>query len=246
MHPLVSDAERLAACIDHTLLKAEATARDIEKLCAEAQKHHFFAVCVHGSWVPLACRLLEGSKVRVVSVAGFPLGAMPIEAKCFEAGRAVDQGAEEIDFVLNIGRLKDGEDGYILDEIRGIVKAAQGRPVKAILECCLLDRDEKIRACLLAEEGGAHFVKTSTGFSRGGATAADVQLMRQTLGPEFGIKAAGGIRDARTALALLEAGATRLGTSAGVAVLESLPQFHISIPGDDHEVLRRIPEDERS
>ncbi len=246
MNPFVSDAEHLAGCIEHTLLKAEATARDMERLCAEARERRFFAVCVHGSRVPLTRRLLEGSGVRVVSVAGFPLGAMPVEAKCFEAGRAVDQGAEEIDFVLNVGRLKDGENGYILDEIRGVVRAAQGRPVKAILECCLLDRDEKIRACLLAEEGGARFVKTSTGFSRGGATAADVQLMRQTLGPGFGIKAAGGIRDARTALALLEAGATRLGSSAGVAILESLPQFNIPIAGDDHEVLRRIPEDERS
>jgi len=246
MEPTVSDAARLAGCIDYTLLNPDATPRDIERLCAEARAKRFFAVCVNGSWIRLACGLLEGADVRVASVAGFPLGAMSAESKRFETGRAVDQGAQEIDFVLNIGRLKSGDNRYVLEEIRGVVKAAGGRPVKAILECCLLDRDEKIRACLLAAEGGAHFVKTSTGFSRGGAMAADVQLMRQTLGPNFGIKAAGGIHDARKALAMLEAGATRLGSSNGVAILESLPHFNVPISGEDHEVLRSVPEDERS
>lgn len=240
------DAARLAGYIDHTLLKADATARDIERLCAEAREKRFFAVCVNGSWVRLACRLLEGTDVKVASVAGFPLGAMSSEAKRFETGLAADQGAQEIDFVLNIGRLKNGEDRYVLEEIRDVVKAAEGLTVKAILECRLLGRDEKIRACLLAAEGGAHFVKTSTGFSTGGATAADVLLMRQTVGLNLGVKAAGGIRDARTALAMIEAGATRLGASASVTILESLPHFNVSITGEDHEVLRSIPEDERS
>jgi len=239
------NAARLPGYIDHTLLKPDATAREIEKLCAEARDHGFFAVCVNGAWVQAASRLLEGTSVKVVSVAGFPLGAVPAEAKCFETSLAVDKGAQEIDFVLNIGRLKEGDRRYLLDEIRAVVKAAGGRLVKAIIECCLLNRDEKILACLLAEEGGAHFVKTSTGFGKGGATSADVQLMRQTVGTKTGVKAAGGIRDARTALALIEAGATRLGTSAGVAILEGLNHFNNSIPGEKHEVLRSNPEDER-
>jgi deoxyribose-phosphate aldolase len=212
----------LAGYIEHTLLKAEATAADIERLCAEARRYGFLAVCVNGSWVRLARDLIAGSSVMVNSVAGFPLGAMSTEAKRFEAETAVLHGAHEIDVVLHIGRLKQGDDQYVIDELREIVRTAAGRPVKVILETCLLKNDEKIRACRLAVESGASFVKTSTGFSSGGATVEDVKLMRQTVGPDFGIKASGGIRDAKTAIALIEAGATRLGTSAGIRILNTL------------------------
>jgi len=216
------NASRLAGYIDHTLLKPDVTAEQIERLCAEARANRFFGVCVNGSWVRQARRLLEGTGVQVVSVAAFPFGAMSCVVKCFEMESAIRDGAEEIDFVLNIGRLKQGDDRYVVQEISDIVKAAGGRPVKAILETCLLNNEEKIRACRLAMEGGASFVKTSTGFGAGGATVADVKLMRETVGPNFGIKASGGIRDAKTALAMIEAGATRLGTSAGVEIINTL------------------------
>jgi deoxyribose-phosphate aldolase len=158
----------------------------------------------------------------VASVVGFPLGAMSADAKRFETEAAVDDGAQEIDFVLNLGRLKDGADKYVLRELCDVVEAADERIVKVILETCLLTLEEKIRACQLAVESGAHFVKTSTGFSAGGATVDDVKLMRETVGPKFGVKASGGIRDTQTALAMIEAGATRLGTSASVAIVEGL------------------------
>jgi len=212
----------LAGFIDHTLLRAETTAEDIERLCAEARQYGFIAVCVNGSWVRHARKLLAGSAVMVSSVAGFPLGAMAAESKCSETETAVLHGAHEIDVVLNIGRLKQGDDQYVLDELRGIVRAAAGQAVKVIIETCLLKDNEKIRACRLVVESGARFVKTSTGFSSGGATIEDVKLMRRTAGPNFGIKASGGIRDAQTAVAMIEAGATRLGTSSGVAIVKSV------------------------
>jgi deoxyribose-phosphate aldolase len=211
--------KQLASYIDHTLLRADAATEDIEKLCAEAREYSFCCVCVNGSWVRHARHLLEGSSVKVASVAGFPLGAMSTAAKCFEINAAIDDGAEEIDVVLNIGRLKQGDDGFVFRELCETVRAAAGRTVKVILETCLLTRDEKIRACRLVVESGAHFVKTSTGFSSGGATVDDVTLIRETVGPDFGIKASGGIRDASAALAMIEAGATRIGTSAGVAIV---------------------------
>jgi len=214
------EAAQISSYIDHTLLQPDATTRDIEKLCAEAREHRFFGVCVNGCWVKPACRMLQDSGVRVISVVGFPLGAMSAEAKCHETEIAIRDGAQEIDFVLNIGRLKQGGARYVADEIASVAKAAAGRTVKVILETCLLTREEKIRACRLAIAGGAHFVKTSTGFGTGGATPADVKLMRDTAGPDFGVKAAGGIRDLRTALAMIEAGATRLGTSASVAIIK--------------------------
>ena len=220
---LLSPAQ-LAAYIDHTLLKADATAQDIEKLCAEAREHHFYSVCVNGSRVVQARHLLEDSGVKVACVIGFPLGAMSGDAKRFETEAAIDDGAQEIDVVLNIGRLKDGDDQYVLRELRDVVEAADERPVKVILETCLLTREEKIRACQLVVESGAHFVKTSTGFSTGGATLDDVKLMRETVGPEFGVKASGGIRDTKTALAMIEAGATRLGVSAGIAIVKGLAE----------------------
>jgi len=210
----------LARYIDHTLLKADATAKDIEKLCAEACEHRFFSVCLNGSRIELARHLLEGTEVKVASVVGFPLGAMETDVKRFETEAAIDGGAHEIDMVLNIGRLKDGEDAFLLRELRDIVEAADERTVKVILETCLLTREQKIRACQLVVEAGAHFVKTSTGFSSGGATIEDVKLLRETVGPGFGVKASGGIRNAASAQAMIEAGATRLGTSNGVAIVQ--------------------------
>ena len=213
---------KLAAFLDHTLLKADATAKDIEKLCAEARENQFYSVCVNGSRVGPARHFLEGTNVKVASVVGFPLGAMSSDAKRFETEAAIDDGAHEIDVVLNVGRLKDGDDKYVLRELRDVVEAADEWPVKVILETCLLTREEKIRACKLVVESGAHFVKTSTGFSTGGATVDDVKLMRETVGPKFGVKASGGIRDSKTALAMIAAGATRLGTSASVAIVKGL------------------------
>jgi deoxyribose-phosphate aldolase len=213
---------QLAAFIDHTLLKPETSLVQIEQLCAEAREQQFFSVCVNGSWVATAYQLLEDSDVKVTGVVGFPFGAMTSDTKRFETEAAIDDGAHEIDMVLNIARLKAGDDKYVLREIIDVVEAADERTVKAILETCLLTDEEKIRACHLVVESGAQFVKTSTGFSTGGAIVADVKLMRETVGPKFGVKASGGIRDLPTALAMIEAGATRLGTSAGVAIMKNL------------------------
>lgn len=215
-------ATDLARRIDHTLLMPEASLQDIKTLCAEARHHGFHAVCVNGSWVSEARHFLAGSKVQVATVVGFPLGATDSDTKRFETEAAVDNGAHEIDVVLNIGRLKGGDDAYVLRELRDIVEAADERPVKVILETCLLTREEKVHACHLVLNSGARFVKTSTGFSHGGATLEDVKLLRETVGEKFGLKAAGGIRDALTALAMIEAGADRLGTSAGVAIVQAM------------------------
>ncbi|HEX9047049.1 MAG TPA: deoxyribose-phosphate aldolase [Verrucomicrobiae bacterium] len=213
---------QLAAFIDHTLLKPDASGDQIQQLCAEARQHHFFSVCVNGSWVATARHFLDDSTVKVASVVGFPLGAMATDVKRYETEAAVDDGAHEIDVVLNIARLKAGDDKYLVQELACVVEAADERPVKVILETCLLTDAEKVRACQLVVESGAQFVKTSTGFSHAGATVADVRLLRQTVGPKFGVKASGGVRDAQTALAMIEAGATRLGTSAGVAIVKGL------------------------
>ena len=210
----------LARYIDHTLLRPDAIAADIEQLCREAKQHKFYAVCVNGCWVELARHCLEETDVKVASVVGFPLGAMETDAKRFETEAAIDAGAHEIDMVINIGRLKDGDGKYILRELRDIVEAADERPVKVSLESCLLTDEQKIRACGLVVEAGAHFVKTSTGFSKSGATLEDVKLLRREVGKDFGVKASGGIRDAVTALAMIEAGATRLGTSSGISIVK--------------------------
>jgi deoxyribose-phosphate aldolase len=219
---MIPSPEQIATYIEHTLLKPDATAAAIEKLCAEARQYGFLGVCVNGAWVRHARLCLQGSSVKVVSVVGFPLGATSTAVKQFETKTAIGDGANEIDVVLNIGRLIQGDDDYLLKELRDVVQAADGRVVKAILETCLLDKNQKIRACKLVVESGAHFVKTSTGFSSGGATIEDVALMREIVGPEFGIKAAGGIRDAATAIAMIDAGANRIGTSSGVAISEDL------------------------
>ena len=215
--------KNLARYIDHTLLKPEASLKDIERLCAEARSYNFYAVCVNGSWVTQARHFLDGSDVKVATVVGFPLGATDSDTKRFETEAAIDHDAQEIDVVINIGRLKDGDDEYVLRELRDVVEAAAERPVKVIIETCLLTNAEKIRACRIVLDGGAQFVKTSTGFSTGGATVADVKLLREIVGETFGVKAAGGIRDTQTALAMIEAGATRLGTSSGLVIVRSMP-----------------------
>jgi deoxyribose-phosphate aldolase len=213
---------QLAGLIDHTLLKPDASPAQIQKLCAEARENKFYSVCVNGCWVSTAYQLLEDSDVKVVGVAGFPLGAMASDVKRFEAEAAIDDGAHEIDLVLNIARLKVGDDKYVLREIVDVVEAAEERVVKVIMETCLLTDREKEHACQIIVESGAKFVKTSTGFNTGGATVADVKLLRATVGPAFGVKASGGIRDLPMALALIEAGATRLGTSSGMEILKGL------------------------
>jgi len=214
---------QLAAYIDHAQLKPETSQAQIEKLCAEALEHKFFSVCVNGCWVATAYHLLEDSDVKVTSVVGFPFGAMAGDVKRFETETAIDDGAHEIDMVLNVARLKAGDDKFVFREIVDVVEAADERTVKVILETCLLTDEEKIRACKLVVESGAHFVKTSTGFNPGGgATIADVKLLRETVGPKFGVNASGGIRDTKTALAMIEAGATRLGTSSGLAIMNGL------------------------
>lgn len=210
----------LARFIDHTLLKPEATARQIEKLCAEAIQAGFATVCVNGSRVRYAARCLTGSHVLVAAVVGFPLGAMSTRLKALEAESAVADGASEIDMVLAIGQLKDGALDHVRRDISEVVRASGTAKVKVILECCLLTAEEKTSACRLAVEAGAAMVKTSTGFSSGGATLDDVRLMRSLVPGTVGVKAAGGIRDLGTALAMIEAGATRLGTSSGLALVQ--------------------------
>ena len=216
--------EQIAACIDHTLLKPEATPAQVEALCEEARKYHFASVCVNPTHVRLAVRLLKKSGVQVCTVAGFPLGASTPEMKAFEAEQAIAQGADEIDMVINIGAVKAGDDRLVARDIRTVARAvhAAGKILKVILETALLTDDEKRRASLIVKRAGADFVKTSTGFSTGGATVADVRLMRETVGPKMGIKAAGGVRTLADAEAMLDAGATRLGTSAGVAIMKGL------------------------
>ena len=209
----------LARYIDHTLLKPEATKAQIEQLCAEAAEHQFASVCVNGSRVELAYSLLEDSDVLVCTVVGFPLGAMDADAKRYETEAAVDAGANEIDMVMNVGRFKDGELDCIVREIRDVVEAADDRIVKVILETCLLTNDEIVQACKLVTQAQAHFVKTSTGFNSAGATLEHVKLMRETVGQFAGVKAAGGVRNAADAQAMIEAGATRIGTSNGVTII---------------------------
>ena len=209
----------LASYIDHTLLKPDATRAQLEQLCAEAAEHQFSTVCVNGSRVELAYSLLEDCDVQVCTVVGFPLGAMEADAKRYETEVAVDVGASEIDMVMNVGRFKDGEHDYIVREIRDVVEAADDRVVKVILETCLLTNDEIAKACKLVTQAQAHFVKTSTGFGNAGATLEHVRLMRETVGQFAGVKAAGGVRNADEARAMIEAGATRIGTSNGVTIV---------------------------
>jgi deoxyribose-phosphate aldolase len=211
----------LSLLIDHTLLKADASRSQVEVLCAEARKHDFASVCVNSVWVPLASSLLQGSPVRVCTVVGFPLGATSTRAKAFEAEVAIQHGAQEVDMVLAIGAARSGDWREVQEDLKALRSAVpKGVVLKVILETCLLSEGEKIRACELACETGLDFVKTSTGFSSGGATEADVALMRRVVGSTLGVKASGGIRTYEGALRMVMAGATRLGLSASVAVVE--------------------------
>ncbi len=212
---------QLSHYIDHTLLRADTTANQVRQLCDEARQFQFFSVCVNSSYVPLCVELLRGSKVKVCSVVGFPLGAMSTAAKAFETRAAVADGASEIDVVLNIGFLKDGRFDDVRNDLCAVVEAAQGKTVKVILETSLLSEGEKKRACLLSVEAKAHFVKTSTGFGGGGATLDDVKLMKAAVAGQAQIKASGGIKTREQAEALIAAGASRLGTSSGVALVQS-------------------------
>lgn len=212
----------LAKMIDHTLLKPDATPDQIAQLCFEARKYQFASVCVNPTWVKLCAQLLAGSPVKVCTVIGFPLGATASEVKAFEAANAIDQGATEIDMVINIGALKARELEVVAQDIRGVVKVAHSRGaiVKVILETSLLTDEEKTIACMLSKEAGADFVKTSTGFAGGGATVHDVALMRRVVGPEMGVKASGGVRTYEDAESMIKAGATRIGASAGVKIVQ--------------------------
>jgi deoxyribose-phosphate aldolase len=212
----------LANMIDHTLLKPDATQEQIAQLCFEARKHGFASVCVNPTWVELCAKLLEGSPVKVCTVIGFPLGATSPEVKTFETRVALDHGATEIDMVINIGALKARDLDLVAKDIRGVVQTshAAGAIVKVIIEAILLTDEEKTIACLLSKEAGADFVKTSTGFASGGATAHDVALMRRVVGPEMGVKAAGGVRTYEDAENMIKAGATRIGASAGVKIIQ--------------------------
>ena len=205
--------------IDHTLLKQDATPEQIMKLCFEAKEYDFMSVCVNPSYVPLAHELLKDSDVKVCTVIGFPLGMNLTKTKVEEAMLAVNQGADEVDMVINVGMLKSENDEYVENEIRLIKESINGKLLKVIIETCLLTDEEKVRACLAAKRAGADFVKTSTGFSTGGATVHDVALMRQTVGNEMGVKASGGVRTHEDLLAMVEAGANRIGTSNGTKII---------------------------
>ena len=209
----------LAKLIDHTLLKPEATRDEVVKLCEEAKKHRFASVCVNTTWVPLCKALLAGSDVMVCAVVGFPLGAMAPTAKAYEAREAVRQGAKEIDMVINIGALKSRDYETVFEDICRVVKSSAPAGVKVILETSALDTEQKIIACSLSKLAGAAFVKTSTGFGKGGATVEDIQMMRRIVGSELGVKASGGVRTAEDAIKMAQAGANRLGASASVAIV---------------------------
>ncbi|MCD8501256.1 MAG: deoxyribose-phosphate aldolase [Bacillaceae bacterium] len=213
--------QSLARMIDHTLLKADGTKDEILKLINEAKEYNFASVCVNPTWVTTAANLLKGSEVKVCTVIGFPLGANTPEVKAFETKNAIANGATEVDMVINIGALKDGNVNLVEQDIRAVVEAAKGTALtKVIIETSLLTNEEKVTACQLAVKAGADFVKTSTGFSTGGATVEDIRLMRETVGPDIGVKASGGVRDQETATAIVEAGATRIGASAGIAIIK--------------------------
>jgi len=211
----------LARLIDHTLLKPDATAREIEQLCAEALRHSFASVCINPSWVPLCARICRGSAVKVCTVIGFPLGATSSASKAFETEQAIRDGAQEVDMVINVGLLKSGEYDAVQADIAAVVSPARRARAlsKVIIEAALLTDDEKVKACVLARRAGADFVKTSTGFAKGGATAGDVALMRRVVGSAMGVKAAGGVRSREDALAMVRSGADRIGASASVRIV---------------------------
>jgi deoxyribose-phosphate aldolase len=217
-------AAQMAKYIDHTILKPDANTLAIDRLCAEADEHGFAAVCVNSCHVARAAELLEGSGVKVCSVVGFPLGAMHTKAKAYEASQAVADGADEIDMVLNVGLLKSGDLETSQADIEAVKRACGDAHLKVIIETCLLSDEEKVKACEIAKAAGADFVKTSTGFAGGGATVGDIALMRKTVGPDMGVKASGGVGDWDDAIAMIQAGATRIGASAGIAILGGSPK----------------------
>lgn len=209
--------------IDHTLLKPEATREQVKKICDEAKQYGFASVCVNPSYIGYVAEQLKGSKVAPCCVIGFPLGATMPEVKAYETEMAIQNGAKEVDMVINIGAVKSGEWDIVRKDIESVVRASRGRAlVKVILETCLLNNGEKTEASKASKLAGADFVKTSTGFSKGGATVEDVRLMRETVGPDMGVKASGGVRDKKTACAMIDAGATRLGTSSGVTIASAI------------------------
>lgn len=212
-------AQDLAKYIDNTLLKSAATPEQIKALCEESVRYGFASVCVNPGYVKLAAECLEGTDVNVCTVIGFPLGANTTAVKAFEAQMAADEGAVELDMVINVGALKAGDDETVFNDIAAVVKAGGGKLVKVIIETFLLTDEEKVRACQLAVKAGADYVKTCTGFCGGGANTHDIALMRETVGPDIGVKASGGVRTREDALALIEAGATRIGTSSGKAII---------------------------
>lgn len=225
----------LAGMIDHTLLKADATSAQIEMLCSEAKRYGFFSVCVNSAYVERCRSILAGTHVRICTVVGFPLGAAVTSAKAIEARDAQSLGADEIDMVVNIGALKDARDEYVKNDIAAVVRATSDRIItKVILENCYLTDDEKRSGCRLAMEAGAGFVKTSTGFGPSGATVEDVTLMKEEVGGRIGIKAAGGIRDLKTALSLIGAGATRLGLSSSARIMEEMKAQETKERGNGH------------
>ena len=210
----------LARFIDHTLLKPEATEEQVNKLCDEAAKHHFYSVCVNSSWAEHCARRLGGTEVKVCAVVGFPLGAMDSRAKAFEARTAIANGADEIDMVMNVGAMKAKNLKLVREDMLSVRRACRtGIVLKVILETCMLTDEEKVLACQIAKDVEADFVKTSTGFNKSGATVADIALMRRTVGPKMGVKAAGGVRSYDDAVAMIGAGATRLGTSSGALIV---------------------------
>lgn len=214
---------KFATYIDHTLLKAETKKDEILRLCEEARTYEFASVCVNPTWVTTAASALEGSLVKVCTVIGFPLGASTTETKAFETENAIQNGAHEIDMVINIGALRDGDDALVRNDIEAVVNAAKGKAlVKVIIETSLLTEQEKRKACELSVLAGADFVKTSTGFSTGGATEDDVKLMRAVVGPEMGVKASGGVRSFEDMKMMIDAGATRIGASSGVQIMQGL------------------------
>ncbi|GAA0085567.1 deoxyribose-phosphate aldolase [Clostridium sp. CTA-7] len=211
----------LARMIDHTILKADATEMEVEKLCNEALEYNFASVCINPAMVEKAATMLKGSDVKVCTVIGFPLGATTTEVKAFETEDVIKKGATEVDMVINIGKLKEGNLEYVKKDIEAVVNSAKGKALtKVIIETCLLTDEEKVTACKLSKEAGADFVKTSTGFSTGGATASDIKLMRETVGLELGVKASGGVRSNADAIAMIENGATRIGASASISICE--------------------------
>lgn len=215
--------QNIAALIDHTLLKQDATKEQIEKLCEEAKTYTFASVCVNPTWVNLSAKLLQESPVKVCTVIGFPLGASTSAVKAFETTDAIENGADEIDMVINVGALKGQDHELVQKDIEAVVNAAKGKAiVKVILETCLLTKEEIKVASELSKAAGADFVKTSTGFSTGGATVEDVKLMRETVGPDLGVKASGGVRSLEDVQAMVEVGATRIGASSGVAIMQGL------------------------